>query len=499
LKSYVIVGGGTAGWISAAILSNLFKHSDTTITVIESPDIPTVGVGEATIPSILDMLAYLGIQKEDFIANTDATFKLGIKFVDWRRLDHHYWHPFGAVGGKIDTLAFYHHWRKYADNSPGSQFTDFSPAVVMAKEHKFFISNPSKPDLFSSSDYALHFDAAKVASYLQRYAENHGARLISANVVSVDQSLDDNITSLSLDTGAVVNGDFFIDCSGQRGLLISGALNVRYEDWSHYLPVDRAVAMQTQSTGALPPYTLSRAHAHGWQWRIPLQTRTGNGYVYSSKFCDDECAINLLKSNVDGAMLTEPRVLNFTTGKREKMWVRNCLSVGLSSGFLEPLESTSIYLIMRAMLNFVQMLPSTTLHQATIDEFNRLMDIEFECIRDFIVLHYCVSERTDSEFWRWWQQADIPESLERKLDLFKAQGRLMRNDLDLFALDSWYSVLEGMGVQPEGYDPIVDLSAFAKVSQMLEQRDSNLKQTVAALPSHTEYLDGVRRHAVKLP
>lgn len=499
MKHYLVLGGGTAGWISAAILSNLFKKSKTKVTVVESPDIPTIGVGEATIPSILDLLDYLRIPKEEFILATNATFKLGIKFVDWLSLEHHYWHPFGTVGGKIDTLDFYHHWKKYFDAGFESEFADFSPAVAMAKEQRFFVSHPNKQNLFSSSDFALHFDAGKVAEYLQKYATNNGVRHIKANLVGVNMAPSGEVTSVSLDTGQVVNADFYVDCSGQRGLVIKEALGVDYVDWSHYLPVNRAIAMQTESVTEPHPYTISHARQHGWQWQIPLQSRTGNGYVYCSEYCSDDEANDLLQTNVSGAPINDPRVIRFTTGKRDKFWEKNCIAVGLSSGFLEPLESTSIYLIMKAMLNFVQMLPANKVQQATADEYNRLMDIEFDCIRDFIILHYCASKRTDSPFWRWWQNAKIPDSLAAKMRLFKAQGRLMKNDLDLFSLDSWYSVLEGMQVRPESYDPISDLSVSESVEKMLTKRLIDLKQSTQQLPRHVDFIQGMRQKQIYLP
>ena len=283
MNKYVIVGGGTAGWISAAILSNLLKHSQTSVVLVESPDVPTIGVGEATIPSILDLLDYLNISRQEFIAATDSTFKLGIKFVDWLEQGHHYWHPFGTVGGKIDTLPFFHHWHKFAKQGLAGEFTDYSPATVMAQHNKFYIADPNKPNLFSSSDYALHFDAAKVAQFLQKYALSNNVEHKLENVTKVHKNQAGLISSLELSDSSTLDGDFFIDCTGQKALLIGESLGVGYDDWSHFLPVDSAIAIQTEKTPDLPPYTESTAHEHGWRWRIPLQTRTGNGYVYCSR------------------------------------------------------------------------------------------------------------------------------------------------------------------------------------------------------------------------
>ncbi|MCL1142178.1 tryptophan halogenase family protein [Shewanella gaetbuli] len=496
MKKYIIVGGGTAGWMSAAILSNVLKHTNVEIVLIESPNIATVGVGEATIPSIIDLLRYLNISLEDFIKVTDSTFKLGIKFVDWLRVDHHYWHPFGSVGGKIDTLPFFHHWSLCYENGLKSEYTDFSPAIVMAKNNKFFIPQGNKANLFSSSDYALHFDAIKVAAYLKDFSLKNGVEHISCEVSAVNKD-NEKIASLKLTDNRIVTGDFFIDCSGQHALLIEKSLNVGYQDWSEYLPVDRAVAIQSEKNTSLPPYTESIAHEHGWRWKIPLQSRTGNGYVYSSRFCDDETAYKLLLDNIDGEQLTKAHFIKFTTGKRDKIWHQNCLAVGLSSGFLEPLESTSIHLIMKTMLTFMQMLPSESLHQATIDEFNRLMDIEFECIRDFIVAHYCLSQRTDSNFWQWWQTAEIPCSLKQKLNLFMEQGRLVNNDLDLFASDSWYSILAGMDQKPKDIDPLCHISSLQVVKEMLQKRALALQHSTNKIPSHQEYLQQLIFQKVK--
>jgi tryptophan halogenase len=488
LKSYVIVGGGTAGWISAAVLSHVLQNTGVSITLVESPDIPTIGVGEATIPSFVDLLSYLNISKQDFIANTNATFKLAIKFVDWYQKGQDYWHPFGKIGSKIDGKDFYQHWLK--SNAHGSKFelTDFSPSVVMAKEKRFFIPDPKKPNNLSSSAYALHFDAGLAAKFLAEYAQAKGVKCIKAHVEHVEQHENGNIKTLHLNNGKKVSGDFFIDCSGQRSLLLKKSLRVGFVDWQHYLPVNSAVVMQTEKMSLLPPYTESSAHENGWRWRIPLQNRTGNGFVFSQDFCSDQQAIDLLKSQITEKAINEPKIIRFTTGKMEKFWHKNCLAVGLSSGFLEPLESTGIHLIMKGILTFVQMLPDENLASVTQNEYNRLMDEEYDSIRDFIVLHYCTSKRDDSPFWKMWQHIDIPESLQNKLALFKSQGRLMKNDLDLFASDSWYAVLEGMGVKPNSYDPSVDASNFELIQNILKESDAALKRNVQQLMNHEDYI-----------
>lgn len=491
MKTFVIVGGGTAGWISAAILSRALSHLPCNIRLIESPYIPSIGVGEATIPSMVDMLEYLKIPLADFVLKTNSSFKLAIKFCDWHTVGTHYWHPFGYVGSKIDGKPFYQHWLKNKFNDGQSEFTDFAPAIALAKQNRFFIPDPKQPTNLSSSTYALHFDATLVAKYLSEYCQNKGVKHTQGHIQDVGLDTEGNISHIVLENGEQINGDFFIDCSGQQALLLGKAMGIGYENWQHYLPVNKAVAAQSAVLSPLPSYTTSTAHEHGWRWQIPLQNRTGNGYVYCDQYCTDQQAQDLLTQQV-GDFITEPRVISFTTGKRKKMWHKNCLAVGLSSGFLEPLESTSIYLIMKAMLNFVQTLPSKTLHQAPIDEFNRKMDHEYQCIRDFIILHYCETKRTDSPFWKMWQTLAIPESLQTKLELFRSQGQLFHDTDDLFASDSWYSVYEGMGVRPSEYDPIIDASDFEKIKQALIKSQIALDHNAAKTLDHMDYINRIK-------
>ncbi|WP_166167907.1 tryptophan halogenase family protein [Pseudomaricurvus alcaniphilus] len=488
LRHFVIVGGGTAGWMSAAILARVMEHLQCRVTLVESPDIPTVGVGESTIPSMVDLLDFLAIPKSDFIARTQATFKLGIKFVDWLDKGHHYWHPFGSIGNKIDGVAFYQHWLKSRFHGGQNEYTDFSPSIAMAKLNHFVIPDPNQKTALSGSTYAFQLDAGLMANYFAEYSRARNVTHIRSHIGGVNLADNGRIKEVVLHDGSKLEGDFFIDCSGQAALLIEKALGVDFVDWSHFLPVNRAAVVQTTNTSPLPPYTEATAHAHGWRWRIPLQSRTGNGYVYCSDFCDDETALEALARQVKGELVTDPRVLRFRTGKRARHWHQNCLAVGLSSGFLEPLESTGIYLVMRALLNFIELLPDNHLDQVTVDEFNRLMDMEFECIRDFIVLHYCPSRRTDSDFWRRWQELAIPDSLQRKLSLFKANGRLFKNPQDLFADESWYAVLEGMGVRPRAYAPNVDASVFPKVEENLRQRAEVLAAAAQRAPGHEAFI-----------
>ncbi|WP_158969606.1 tryptophan halogenase family protein [Paraglaciecola sp. L3A3] len=491
IQTFVIVGGGTAGWISASILSRALAHLPCTIRLIESPHVPTVGVGEATIPSIVDMLEYLKIPLADFVVKTNASFKLGIKFCDWQTIGKDYWHPFGYVGSKIDGRPFYQHWLKHKMNGGDTEFTDFSPAIALSKQNRFFIPDPKQPSNLSSSTYALHFDATLVAQYLTNYCKNKKVQHSKGHVQQVNLNTDGQISHLIMEDGQRVDGDFFIDCSGQQSLLMGKAMRIGYENWQHYLPVNKAVAAQSEILSPLPSYTSSTAHEHGWRWQIPLQNRTGNGYVYCDQYCSDSAAKELLAKHV-GEFITEPRVISFNTGKRKKMWHKNCLAIGLSSGFLEPLESTSIYLIMKAMLNFVQTIPSKKLYQAPINEFNRRMDHEYNCIRDFIILHYSETKRTDSEFWRMWQNLEIPDSLQTKLELFRSQGQLYHDTDDLFASDSWYSVLEGMGVRPSEYDPVIDSSDFAKIEKAFMSSKIALDNNAAKTLDHLSYLKRIK-------
>jgi tryptophan halogenase len=488
IKSWVIVGGGTAGWMTAALLGRVLAKTGVEITLIESPDIGTVGVGEATVPSFVDFIKILGISEQDFIKETHATFKLGIKFTDWKTQQHGYWHPFGNVGVKIDGQAFFQQWLRSHFLGNPSPFTNYAASSVMAQANKFYIPDLNKPNNLTRMGYALHFDASLVAKYLSNYSQQQGVKYIPGHVEKVFQHDDGRIKSIGLKSGESVAGEFFIDCTGQHALLMQKVLKVAYINWQNYLPVSAAAVVQSENTQNFPPYTEAIAHEHGWRWRIPLQTRMGNGYVFCHDYCSDEEAINLLINNIEGKPIKDPRIIRFPTGKCEKMWHKNCAAIGLSSGFIEPLESTSIYLIMRAALNLVKLLPNSQLCEATQNEFNRLMDIEYESIRDFIVMHYCTTQRKDSPFWRSWKDRPIPESLRTKLALYKSQGRLLHNDLDLFASDSWHAVLTGMGVFPEDYDPVVDASDYQQVQTILNNIESSLQYSVKQLLSHEEYL-----------
>lgn len=487
LKNIIIVGGGTSGWMAAACFAKLLRPLGISITLVESSEIGTVGVGEATIPPILDFIRLLGIDERHFIQSTQATFKLGIKFNDWYELGQSYWHQFGAVGANIDGVQFYQHWLRSKRAGNPAQFTDYAPAIAMAKKNTFDIITDARHAL-QGAKYALHFDATLVAKYLRDYAEKNGVLRIDSKIQRALLAEQGDVAAILLEDGRELAADFFIDCSGFRGIIIEEALNSGYENWSAYLPCNSAVVAQTTNHGSAAPYTQSTALSCGWQWRIPLQQRTGNGYVFCSNYCSDEEATALFTQNLQGELVTAPRILRFVTGKRKQLWKRNCIAVGLASGFLEPLESTSIHLAMKTILKFVEMLPAAGPDQPTIDEFNRQLDAEYESIRDFIILHYCTTNRRDSEFWRWCASMEIPASLQTKIALFKSCGRLQRDEFNLFTANSWYAVLEGMGLRPDGCDPLVELSQAVEVNNMMQKALMSMDQAAGHLLDHGEFI-----------
>jgi len=489
----IIVGGGTAGWITASALAHQFQHQNITITLIESSDIPTIGVGEAVIPPFLAFIRNLGINEQEFISNVSGTFKLGIEFPDWSRKGDSYFHHFGALGRKLDGHDFYSCWLKTQREGSSSTLMDFSPSAVMAKHNKFYL--PSKLPEHSplrEANYALHFDASLVAIELKKYAQNKGVELIDAKVNSVNLTPTNTVSSLDLSIGTTVKGDFFIDCSGFKGLLINEALGSEYESWEQYLPCNRAVAMQTECVGNTPAFTLASAQDAGWTWRIPLQHRTGNGYVYSDKFIGDDQAIETLKKIAKGKALQEPRILPFVTGMRPEFWKKNCLSLGLASGFLEPLESTAIHLVTRGVQFFLELFPNQHIDESGLEtlaqEYNRRMAADYVEIRDFLVLHYCVSQRTDTKFWQHCREMPIPDTLTQRIALFQERGYLQPSNDELFKAASWQAVFDGMGIKPKHYHPSVDSLDSTRLRSALEAGRQHLQQAIIELPSHDEFL-----------
>jgi tryptophan halogenase len=488
IKKFVIVGGGTAGWIAAATIGNIFKDSNVELELVESENIGIVGVGEATIPPLLKILESLGVDLVEFIKETQATFKWGIQFEDWNTLGQSYFHPFGTLGRDIDGHDFYHCWLKSKAEGDKTPLMAHSPEAVLSEQGKFFLPFEAKKTPLATANYALHLDAVLVGKYLRKFAENIGVTRTEGLIESVEKSTDGAIESVTLSSGKKVAGDFFIDCSGFKGLLIEGALETGYDDWSNYLPCNRAVTVQTKNIAATNPYTIAKAREAGWTWKIPLQHRTGNGYVFCDKYISDQQAIDTLLSAVEGDIIGAPRVIPFTTGIRNKAWNKNCLALGLAQGFLEPLESTAIHLVSKTLALFVRMFPTKTCDEALMNEFNRRVRQDYEEIRDFLVLHYCTTQRDDSEFWRWCKNMELPPSLKNKIDFFNVSGGLIPGTEELFQPTSWYAVFNGMGVEPQHYTPTLDALDYSKLKESLDNGKKSINEVVAKQPSHDDFL-----------
>ncbi len=491
----VIVGGGTTGWITAVALAHQLKIEYYRITLIESSDIGAIGVGEAVIPSFVTFIRNLGIDEQAFIQATQATFKLGIEFRDWRTRGEHYFHHFGALGRRLDGHNFLHCWLKSQDLGDVSELMDFAPAAVMAKHERFFLPT-HLPDQspFAEAAYAYQFDSKLVGLHLRRLAETKGVVRIDAKVERVRTQTDkvQEITGLELDTGDLIEGDLYIDCSGFRSLLMRQALEVGYQDWRHYLPCDRAVAVQTSTSGRIPPYTVSHARDSGWTWQIPLQHRVGNGYVFSSEHCNDDQAVRCLLDVVDGTPLNEPRLIPFRTGMNDSFWQGNCVAMGLAGGFLEPLESTAIHLVTRGVQFLLELFPDRndgpgTWHQIAA-EYSQRMHADYIEIRDFLLLHYCTTERNDTEFWRHCQGLPLPESLQQQLQRYQALGEVALRPDALFKEASWQAVMNGMGVRPQRYHPFTAMSDFDAIRASMQSARSHLQQEVVNLPQHQDFL-----------
>ena len=485
----VIVGGGTAGWMAAAALAKTFgPHRQ--IELIESDQIGTVGVGEATIPAIRNYHLLLELDEAEFLAAVNGTFKLGIEFENWGRLGDKYVHPFGPPGTDGWAAQFHHYWLKARQQGEQRDLGEYSVEVSLSRAGKFGMNGDRKPN------YAYHFDAGLYAALLRRYSERLGVKRTEGKVVSVKQEPEGgHIESVVLESGQVVAGDFFIDCSGFRGLLIEQTLKAGWEDWSHWLRSDSAVAVQSESVALPMPYTRSTARSAGWQWKIPLQHRVGNGIVYCSHYLGDDQATKLLLDNIDGKPITEPRTLKFKTGRRLKQWQGNCLALGLASGFLEPLESTSIHMIQNSLIRFIKLFPAGEINQAEVDQFNEDVRLEAERIRDFIILHYHVNQRTDSPYWTDCREMEIPDSLAHKIALFQANARVFRDHYELFAEQSWVAVMIGQGIRPAGYHPVVDNLSEQQLVEFLASVRASIGQIVARQPSHQDYLTGIQGSA----
>jgi tryptophan halogenase len=488
IQSVVIVGGGTAGWMSAALLSKLFgKALD--IRLIESDEIGIVGVGEATIPQIRNFNGTLGIDENEFVRETQGSFKLGIQFVNWLREGHSYIHAFGAVGGRdLGLVQFYHYWLRLHQAGQVPDLGAYTFNTIAALKNKFMrpIDRPNSP--LGSIAYAFHFDASLYARYLRRRCEAAGVVRTEGKIVDVQLHPETGfVDSVQLASGERIRGDLYLDCSGFRGLLIEQALKTGYDDWSHWLPVNRALAVPCASSPDLHPYTRSTAREAGWQWRIPLQHRTGNGYVYCSDFIGDDAAAATLLANLDGKALADPRPLRFVTGMRKQFWNKNVVAIGLASGFLEPLESTSIHFIQSSLAQLVALFPDRNFDPATIAQYNHRTQFEFERSRDFIMLHYRATERS-GPLWEHVRNMALPDTLTHKIELFRHSGVVQREQEELFTEVSWMQVLLGQNVMPARYHPMVDLLTEAECKEMVEGTRRVLENSAAALPTHAEYI-----------
>jgi tryptophan halogenase len=489
IRGIAILGGGTAGWMAAAICARRLKGQFGNITLIESPEIGTVGVGEATIPPLRLFNRALGLDEDDFLRNTQGTFKLGIQFRDWSRIGHTYFHPFDRFGSTPNMPSLHQDWFKLRQSGDQSRLEEYCLAAMAAERGRVLRLVDDEASGLATSSYAFHFDAGLYAKYLRKYAQALGVLRLERKVVKVElRGIDGFIEAVLLDDGQRVEADLFIDCSGFRGLLIEGALKTGYDDWTHWLPCDRAVAVPCESARDLTPYTRSTAREAGWQWRIPLQHRIGNGYVYCSKFIsDDEAAATLLR-NLDGLPLAEPRVLQFTTGRRKLSWNKNCVALGLASGFLEPLESTSIHLIQMGLTRLFDFFPDRTFDRAPIDAYNRSMALDYERIRDFIILHYCATTRDDSALWNYCRHMTIPDTLDYKIDQFRNSGRAISYEGELFITLNWLAVLTGQGIWPSRHDPLVDQVSVEELRAGLAQIRQVIRQAAEAAPTHQEFI-----------
>jgi tryptophan halogenase len=488
VRNVVIVGGGTAGWMTAAALARMLDMRSVSVTLVESDQIGTIGVGEATIPTLLNFNELLGLDEAEFMRETNATFKLGIEFVDWAAVGHRYIHPFGTYGLDRPEVKFHQMWLKlHQAGTPVGDIGDYNLTLVAGRMGRF--SRQAQRRGLPPIRYAYHLDAGLYARFLRAFAEGRGVRRVEGIISTVNRRENGFVASVSLADGRELQGELFVDCSGFRGLLIDDSVAAGQEDWSRWLPCDRAVALASAHSGqALLPLTRSHADAAGWRWRIPLQHRVGNGYVYSSAYLSDDAAAERLAETLDGSPIGEPRLIRFQTGCRRAMWDRNVVAIGLSGGFIEPLESTSIHLIQTGISRLLLMFPDAGFDQALIDEFNQSSRLEYGQVRDFIILHYKATARTDTPFWAQCRDMSIPESLQHKIELFRSGGRIFRYKDELFTENSWLAVMLGQGIVPRGYDPVTDSISARDMENALLSLRSATQAAASALPHHAEFI-----------
>ena len=481
-RKIVIAGGGTAGWMTAAAIARTMGMA-VDLTLIESELIGTVGVGESTIPPLVTYNRLLGINEAEFMRATQATFKLGIGFENWKEVGHRYFHSFGSTGKDHWSAGFQHFWLNGLERGRDEPYDDYCLELSAAYANKF----AHLPE--DRMNYAYQLDSSLYAKFLRAMAVGDRAVRVEGKIAEVEvDGTSGAIAALKLESGERIEGDLFIDCTGFRALLIGQTLKSEFEDWSHWLPCDSAIAIQTRSVQPAVPYTLAIAHDAGWRWRIPLQHRTGNGIVYCSQFLDKDAALERLLGNIEGDTLTQPNFLRFVAGARRQQWARNCIAVGLAGGFMEPLESTAIHLIQRAVLRLIRMLPLREVSERDIAEFNDQQMTDMLQIRDFLILHYKATDRRDSAFWRQCADMPIPDSLAQKLELFRETGRVFRRNEELFAENSWVQVMMGQGIVPQAYHPIATKLSDAEMTKLLTTIRDNVARTVDGLPEHHAYV-----------
>ncbi|MBT0585902.1 tryptophan halogenase family protein [Alteromonas oceanisediminis] len=491
IQHVVILGGGTAGWLSAAVLSHTLRHRSIQVTLVESDQIGTIGVGEATIPTFVDTLRSLGIDEADFIRRTQASFKLGIRFDDWLSQGQSYLHPFGQVGQPVNHLDFFHYWQSAYQRQQAAPFEQYSPAAHMIAHNRFYVPQNAAGTPIQGAAYALHIDAGLAAQFFREYAEKRGVSRIEGKVTRVGHHINHDISHLEIERSKgteKVAGDLYIDCSGFAARLIGTEMDSRFTDWSDFLPVNRAVTVQT-TVGELAPVTVAKAQPYGWSWHIPLQHRTGNGYVFSRQDCDDETALNTLLRQVAGECVNEPRFINFTNGFRSQSWKGNCVAIGLASGFLEPLESTAIHLVSKSLRQLLKLFPETTDCAALASEYNRVLSEDYNEIRDFLVFHYCTTQRDDTLFWQRLRENPLPDTLQHKIALLKNNGWVDTPSQCLFQAVSWYAIASGMQTLPMRDFSLCDPAGTAQAQTLLQTLPKHIQRSVEPLPRHRDFIE----------
>ncbi|MBU4433228.1 MAG: tryptophan 7-halogenase [Alphaproteobacteria bacterium] len=489
LDHVVIVGGGTAGWMTAAALGRFLKDGRTRVTLVESEAIGTVGVGESTIPQINMFNRMLGLDENEFVRKTKATFKLGIDFVDWKQIGHSYHHPFGPYGVDMEAVSFHAYWLKLRAMGEDHDLGAYSLNTVAARQSRFMRPNGQANSPLGSIAYAFQFDAGLYAQFLRDYAEARGVTRQEGKIASVQQNGETGfVTSVTLESGQVIAGDLFIDCSGFRGLLIEQTLKTGYDDWSNWLLNDRAVAVPCALGGSRAPVTRATARPAGWQWRIPLQHRLGNGYAFSSAHISEDEATADLLARLDGEPLADPRLIKFTAGRRLKSWNKNVVAIGLAAGFMEPLESQSIHLIQVGISRLLAMFPDRDFRRPDIDRYNRVMRFEYETIRDFLILHFKATTRNDTPYWDYLREMAIPDYLADKIAVFESYGRIFRENEELFNDTSWFAVMVGQGLAPKGYDPMVDVMSNDALRRRMAEIKAVIARSAEVMPSHLDFI-----------